>query len=60
MILLPMYKSFVDPLVIYYSLIQQGIKIPFAVGCGEDTPNITFCNTILNNLGLITYKRNAD
>lgn len=38
-VLIPEYKSFMDTVLIHYSLLDAGIKLPFTIGSQEDTPN---------------------
>jgi glycerol-3-phosphate O-acyltransferase len=59
-VLMPMFKSFFDVFLISYSLLDNGIKFPFTIGCAEDTPNIRFINTLLNSMGIILNRREAD
>jgi glycerol-3-phosphate O-acyltransferase len=40
-ILLPVYKSYLDLPILLYTLFNNGIDIPFTIGNIEDTPRIT-------------------
>jgi glycerol-3-phosphate O-acyltransferase len=59
-VLMPMFKSYVDALVIAYSLIDSGIKLPFTIGCAEDTYNIKLVNALANSMGIILNQRQVD
>ena len=57
MILLPMYKSFADTFTILYSLLNEGLQIPFTLGSKEDTPSVMLFNKLFTNCGMVLLSR---
>ena len=45
-----MYKSFADTFTILYSLLNEGLQIPFTLGSKEDTPSVMLFNKLFTNL----------
>ena len=61
-VLVPMYKSFADPLLMYYIQYLNDIELGFTFGNYEDSPKIQAISTILKNMGhlLIQRKQSKD
>lgn len=56
-VLIPVYKSFVDLPVLLYCLYLNKIDLPFSFGNVDDIPNVAFLDKILNNCGYIKATR---
>ena len=56
-ILIPIYRSFLDLSLILYSLYVNNIDFPFSFGNIDDVPTVTFMDSILANSGYISSKR---
>lgn len=56
-VLVPIYKSFVDLCVLLYTLYVNKIDIPFSFGNVDDIPNVAFLDNILSNAGYIKATR---
>lgn len=56
-ILVPLYKSFLDLSVLVYTLFVNQIDIPFSFGNIDDVPGVAFMDTVLRNTGYISTSR---
>ena len=59
-VLVPQYKSFADFFILMYTLACNKIDLPFVVGNKEDTPRITYVDSLLRGCGYIRAKRSRD
>lgn len=59
-ILMPTFKSFVDQFILFYTLFNNKIQIPFTLGNLEDTPRVSFIDKILTKIGYVLTKRSRD
>lgn len=59
-ILMPVYKSFLDFPILLYSLLVNKIDLPFTIGNQEDIPDVKLLDTILRKCGYITSKRSRN
>lgn len=49
-----------DILLIHYSILVAGIKLPFTIGSQEDTPNSNAAIQLLKKSGFISLNRSND
>jgi len=56
-VLIPVYKSFLDLSVILYTLYLNGIDFPFSIGNGDDVPTVAFMDSIFCNSGYVPARR---
>lgn len=56
-ILIPIYKSFLDLSVLLYALFVNKIDLPFSFGNIDDVPTVTFMDSVLQNTGYISTRR---
>jgi glycerol-3-phosphate O-acyltransferase len=56
-VLIPVYKSFVDLPVLLYCLYLNKIDFPFSFGNVDDIPNVAFLEKIITNCGYIKATR---
>ncbi len=59
-ILLPVYKSFLDFPILIYSLLLNQIELPFTIGNSEDIPDVKLVATFLKRFGYLTTKRSRN
>ncbi len=59
-ILLPVYKSFLDFPILVYSLLLNQIELPFTSGNSEDFPEVRLVDTLLKRFGYLTTKRSRN
>jgi glycerol-3-phosphate O-acyltransferase len=56
-ILIPIYRSFLDLSLILYTLYVNNLDFPLSFGNIDDVPSVTLMDTILGNSGYISTKR---
>jgi hypothetical protein len=56
-ILLPMFKSYGDPLILHYVNYFMNLELGFSFGNYEDSPKISFVESIFKRIGLFLIKR---
>jgi len=59
-VLVPIYKSFLDLSLLLYSLFVNEIDFPFSIGNMEDVPSVALIDSVLSNSGYISAKRSRD
>jgi len=59
-ILLPVYKSFLDFPILVYSLLVNKIELPFTIGNSEDIPDVKLVDTLLKRFGYLPTKRSRN
>lgn len=57
MVLLPIYKSYTDPLILHYINYKYDIELGFTVGHYEDQPRIKFVEELLKRTGCLLMRR---
>jgi hypothetical protein len=56
-ILMPMFKSFADPCVLFYITYLMNLELGFQFGNYEDSPKIHFVESLLKRTGTFLIKR---
>jgi len=56
-ILLPLYKSYADPLVLFLIQYLNNMQLGFTVGSLEDCPKINSVKNLLHKMGHLHMKR---
>jgi glycerol-3-phosphate O-acyltransferase len=56
-VLVPIYRSFLDLSLILYTLYTNQIDFPFSFGCADDIPSAAFLDSVLSNAGYISTLR---
>jgi glycerol-3-phosphate O-acyltransferase len=56
-ILVPIYRSFLDLTILLYTLYVNKIDFPFSFGNIDDVPTVAFMDTVLQNSGYISTTR---
>ena len=59
-VLMPVYKSFLDFPVLVYSLLVNQIELPFTIGNSEDIPEVKLVDTFLKRFGYLPTKRSRN
>ena len=59
-IFLPIYKSYADPLVLFYINYFQNLETGFTFGNYEDSPKIRSVDFILKKIGTFLIRRNPE
>lgn len=54
---MPVYKSYIDPLVLHYVHYLCGIELGFTFGHYEDQPQIGFVENLLKKIGIFLIRR---
>jgi glycerol-3-phosphate O-acyltransferase len=56
-VLVPIYRSFLDLSLILYSLYANNIDFPFSFGNIDDVPTVALMDSMLSNAGYISSTR---
>jgi len=59
-VLVPIYKSFLDLALILYTLYVNDIDFPFTFGNFEDVPTVAVLDHVYTNTGYINMSRSRD
>lgn len=59
MVLLPLFKSFADPLILHYLNFKYNMELGFTFGNFEDSPRVRFIDELLSRTGCILLRRKA-
>jgi len=57
-VMMPVYKSYADPLVLYYINYMKNFDFGFIFGHLEDSPKVLAVENLLKNIGCFLVKRN--
>lgn len=56
-IMIPVYKSFLDLSVLLYSFVVNGMDFPFSLGNADDIPTAALMDKVLANSGYVPTRR---
>jgi len=59
-VLMPIYKSFLDYPILAYCLLVNQIELPFTIGNSEDIPDVKLVDTLLRRFGYLPAKRSRN
>ena len=59
-VLLPLFKSYADALIMHYLSYLKDLELGFTFGNDEDTPNSYVIQGILKRVGYILQRRSVD